>query len=579
MAPIKHLLWMAIVAASFAACKTHAPATAKAPKATSHLSAAQQVDFDRIFYNACAEKIKGNLDLSNDLYLQCIKIDPANATPYFEVAKYLNFKGDKVKAIEYAGKAAQLDPSNVWFKYYYAEYLVAKNQYAQAAEVYKQIAVLEPGKIEVLYEVAEMYIYSSQYADALKVYDQIEAKIGVNEEGSLQRIKIYSNQKNEDKVIKELNKLIKAFPKEAKYYGMLGESYENTGQGAKAIETFNELLKLDPTNPYVHLSLAQYYRAKRDEWTALHHYKLAFANEGLDIDTKMKVLLSYYTLTDSQPLYKDSVIAMCKVLAEVHPEEAKSYAILGDFLYRDKRYAEARDAFRQAIARDKTKYVIWNTMMITDSELNDADALLADSKQALALFPAEPLSYLFNGFANFQKKNYADAIAQYNEGKNLVVDNKPLIVQFNSSLGDVYASVKRYAASDSAYDSALQLDSNNVSVLNNYAYYLSLRKDKLDKALLMAKRVNDLQPNTDTYLDTYGWIFYQQANFENAKKYIGEALQKGGDTHGVILEHYGDVLYHLGDAAGALDYWGKAMQKGGGSEWLEKKLAEKKMYE
>jgi len=573
----KQHLYYLLVALSLLgySCKTHAPRRSN----TSKLTQVEKVEYDKLFFNACAEKVKGNADLANALFLQCIKKDSTNPTAFFEVAKYLNLKGDKNNAIRYAAKAVELDPQNVWFKYYYAEYLVGKNQYAKAAEVYKQLTVLEPGKIELLYGLGEMYVYSNQFSEALKVYDDIEKKIGVNEEGSMQRIKIFNAQKNNEKVIHELGKLTNAFPKEAKYYGMLGEAYQSIGQNTKAIETFNELLKVDPNNPFVHLSLAQYNKAKNDEWGAIHEYKLAFQNPSLDIDTKMKVLLSYYSITEHSPIYKDSVLELCKVMVSVHPDEAKSYAILGDFEYREKDYPKARDAFRQALARDKTKYIIWNTLMVIDSELNDNESLLADSKQSISLFPAEPLGYLFNGFALAQKKEYEPAIKILNDGKELVVDNKPLLMQFYSSLGDAYESIKRYGAADTAYDNALSIDSNNVNVLNNYAYYLSLRKVNLEKALVMSKRVNDIQPKINSYLDTYGWIFYQQGNYSEAKHYIGDALQFGGAEHGVILEHYGDILFRLNDQTGALEYWNKAKQKGGGSEYLDQKIKEGKLYE
>lgn len=47
----------------------------------------------------------------------------------------------------------------------------------------------------------------------------------------------------------------------------------------------------------------------------------------------------------------------------------------------------------------------------------------------------------------------------------------------------------------------------------------------------------------------------------------------------MVLEHYGDVLFQMGDAQGALQYWTKAQEKGGTSEFLEKKIADRKLYE
>src|SRR5690606_28140386 len=43
-------------------------------------------------------------------------------------------------------------------------------------------------------------------------------------------------------------------------------------------------------------------------------------------------------------------------------------------------------------------------------------------------------------------------------------------------LGDVYNSMKEYERSDQAYEEALRLKPDNDVVLNNYSYFLALRK-------------------------------------------------------------------------------------------------------
>ena len=45
------------------------------------------------------------------------------------------------------------------------------------------------------------------------------------------------------------------------------------------------------------------------------------------------------------------------------------------------------------------------------------------------------------------------------------------------------------------------------------------------------------------------------------------------------MEHYGDVLYQLDKKEEALNYWKQAKLAGTASEWLDKKIADKKLYE
>jgi tetratricopeptide (TPR) repeat protein len=588
---IKFSAILLVVSLSFSSCKTSKSAgnagagtsrevaNPAKKQADNPLSETSRLEFDKLYFDANKEQILGNMELAANLFSQCIKLDPNNAAAIYELAKIYNFNGNKEKAIELSGKAANIDQKNSWYQLLYADLLFANKQYLAGTEIYQRIIKINPGKIDMYFELAEGYVFANKPEEAIKVYDKVESLIGVNDEGSMQKVKVYTQLKKTDKAIRELNKLILFNPKEPKYLAMLGEIYQNSGQKEKAAGAYAELLKIDPENPYVHLALAHSYFEQKQDAKGLEEYKEAFRNPKLDIDTKMKILLDYYDQSATKPALKEDALSLCQVLIETHPDEAKSYSIYGDFLLRDKKLSEARDAFRKANARDKTKYVIWDRVLILDSDLSDFDSMLSDSKEAIELFPAEPLGYLFNGIAYLQKKNFQPAIDILKEGKDFVVDNKPLLTQFYASLGDALHELKNFAASDSAYEKALELDPKNITVLNNYAYYLSVRKENLQHAEEMSKITVDAEPANNSYLDTYGWILYQKGKYEDAKKWIGKALDNGAGSNGVILEHYGDILFKMGNTEKALEYWNNAKSKGGSSEFLDKKIADKKLYE
>ncbi|MCC7051403.1 MAG: tetratricopeptide repeat protein, partial [Bacteroidia bacterium] len=164
------------------------------------------------------------------------------------------------------------------------------------------------------------------------------------------------------------------------------------------------------------------------------------------------------------------------------------------------------------------------------------------------------------------------------KGVDLVFDNKPLKAQFYSYLGDSYHAVKDYTNSDKSYDEALKLDPQNIYVLNNYAYYLSLRGDKLEQAEQMSKKVVTLEPNTANYEDTYAWVLFKMSKYDDARFWLEKALQSGGGGNATILEHLGDAYFKLSNTDKALEYWEKAQQKTS-SDILNKKIKDKKWYE
>ncbi|HSH65259.1 MAG TPA: tetratricopeptide repeat protein, partial [Bacteroidia bacterium] len=488
------------------------------------------------------------------------------------------YQNNKNQALFYSKKAAIADPKNIWYQLLYAECLKEKKQMMEVVGVYERLLQNYPDRIDFYYELANAYLYANKPNEALKTYSKIEDHVGVTEDASMQKIKIYKSLNNADKAIDEAKKLIVAFPKEGKYYGILGELYQEKGLNEKALQAYHDLLKIDPENAYVHLSLADYYRNQKQNEKAFEEIKIAFKSKELDIDTKIKILLSYYSITETYSELKPDADELCKILVEVHPDEAKAFSMYGDFLYRDKKLEQARIEYRKAISLDKEKYALWSQLLIIESELNDYQAMEKESKEAIELFPNQALPYFFNGAANIQLRNFKDAVDVLEEGKNFAFD-KLLLAQFYANIGDAQNQLKNYSASDSSYTKALQIDPNNTYVLNNYAYYLSLRNVDLEKAEKMSKRTNDLEPNNNSYQDTYGWILYQMQKYDDAKIWIGKALENGGKNNGTLLEHYGDVLYQLGDQENAVKYWQDAKKTGGASELIDKKIAEKKLYE
>ena len=195
-------------------------------------------------------------------------------------------------------------------------------------------------------------------------------------------------------------------------------------------------------------------------------------------------------------------------------------------------------------------------------------------------FPNQPSSYYFNGLAKGRQHKNKEAVEVLNAGLKLIVDDKKMEADFYSALGDAYNEMKEYIKSDESYDKALERDNKNVTVLNNYAYYLSLRGENLAKADSMSKLSNTIVPDNDSYEDTYGWILYMEKKYEEAKLRLDKAISHGGDKSSTILEHMGDVLYRLGKTENAMDYWKRA--KAAGTEvtdLLDKKIADKKLYE
>jgi tetratricopeptide (TPR) repeat protein len=275
----------------------------------------------------------------------------------------------------------------------------------------------------------------------------------------------------------------------------------------------------------------------------------------------------------------ERVMNMGASLLKVHPDEAKAYTINGDIYLNAGKNREARYYFTKAIELDQRRFPIWSQLMILEADLGIYDTLLIHCNQALELFPNQPGIYYFRGYGNTRTGDFREAIEDYQKGIDLTIDNDALKVQFYLGLGEVYHELNRSRESDEAFENVLKIDSNNTIALNNYSYYLSLRIDKLEQAKRMSARSIKLEPNQATYLDTYAWILYQMKDYAEARVWMEKALKHGGHESGVILEHMGDILFQLKEEQEAIKYWNKASEAGGGTELLERKRKEGRLYE
>ena len=538
-----------------------------------------KVEYDYTFFNATKEKLLGNMEIAETLYKKCIDMNKSEADPYYELATIYNYLGQDADAMNYAGKAVKLDPTNNWYRKLYARSLSNNQKYKEAEAQLEKLINADPHNPDYYYLAAGDYTLDNQPQKAIDALDKVEKIIGVTDEISIRKKDLYLKLGKVDKAIAELQSLIKANPDDTKYVGMLGDLYMDNNMPDKAYELYQQILKTNPDDPVIHISLAQYYQSKGDNQKSFDEMKAAFANKNLDIDAKVKILLSYYKMSNDNDSIKSNAFTLAKILVKTDSDEAKAYTIYGDFLYQDKQIKAAREQYRKALTLDKDKYPIWSQVLLIDAQLNDFDAMKKESKDALNYFPNQAALYFFSGLANIQLKQYDDAIDMLKMGRDLVSNNKQLQQQILSNLAEAYYRKGNLKDCFNAFDQALLLDPKDATVLNNYAYYLSEHNQNLAKADSMSAASNKIMPNQSSFEDTYAWIMFQQKKYKDADKWIDKALSNGGDQSGVILEHKGDILYKLGDTDKAVEYWKKAKTKGNASKLIDKKISDKKFYE
>ena len=107
------------------------------------------------------------------------------------------------------------------------------------------------------------------------------------------------------------------------------------------------------------------------------------------------------------------------------------------------------------------------------------------------------------------------------------------------------------------------------------------------KALELDKEQRQKEPEFDAtkdhdrgaYLDSLGWVLFKLKRFEDAKKYLLEALKDKSAQHIEIFDHLGDTYMALGMRDAALQAWRSGLEVAGDgrAEQDRKRLVEKKI--
>jgi tetratricopeptide (TPR) repeat protein len=504
------------------------------------------------------------------------QVNPDNAAVNYMLGRIALSKNEDTKAIAYAAKASKADPKNKYYALLLAKSYEQKLNADEAIKVYKRMIAEIPNTEEHYFDLANLYIYQRNYTEALKVYNKIEDIYGQSLELTRQKQQIYLRENKLDKAIEEGENLVKAFPDDNDIKAAHAEFLYTNKKEEEAIKLLEEVVKNEPENPRSHLILADIYQMKGQKEKATTELEIVFQNPEVDLNTKLKIMEDFIRSPKTED-NKSIAMKLAELTVKTHPTDARSYSALGEAYLMAENKEDAWKQFIKSKNLDGGNYNLWLQLINLDSELQKTDSLISHSEEALESFPNQAMLWLYNGTGYSQKKEYKKAIDSFEEGKKLSGTNQEMKNYFNIHLGDTYHYTKEYSKSDAAYEEVLKFDHNNDHVLNNYSYFLSLRKDKLQEAKDMSEKLVKKYPTESTYLDTHAWVLYMMKDYQGAKRYLETAILNS--NNGTIVEHYGDVLYQLGDKEKAIEQWKRAKKLGEASEFIDKKVAEGKLYE
>ena len=495
-----------------------------------------------------AELEPGKLE-DSDLPITLTEVNP-RALKHFMDGEMLMLQGKYPMAILEFQDALTYDSSSPSILTSLADAYMKLGKFNRAEEQIKELLTFDPKNRDALELLGHQYLIQGKVEQAriqylllkdfypgIKDYQYILAEIAMRE-GELQSAqdqfwKIYENDTLEHRA------LIRA-----------AEIAREREDFPFALKAFGLLVKANPSNiPYL--------RTYCELAVFLNEFSIAIS--GLE---------RLVNLTDDDP----KVLERLAIIYFDQDEIGKADSIL-QHLYKENHLSPGVFYYLSRIAIVKEDYEIvelysakfvetypdeqsgYTNLAIAYINLDKTLDAISILLKARNLFPDD--------FAvNFLLGNSYNIESNYNLAKQsllLALNIEPNSRPAKHLLATVYNQLKEWESSDILYNELIEKEKDDGQALNNYSYTLAQRGIKLDLALEMALKANNLEPDNPAYLDTIGWIYFKLGKYKKALQHIEKSIAIE-QSNAVVLEHMGDTLVKVEKVDEAKEYFKKALK-------------------
>lgn len=573
----RHSLMLAAVAVALCSCGTLRPTGALPPQKTASREHSPQTMASYYYTEGLKNSIMGGDPAQSATYFEkVIAIDSTHAPSLFELATL--YASTPEKALPYSLKAAQIDTANIWYRSQLGRLLIATQRYDSAMRVYRTLLRDAPDNPDNYRLMAALQEQKGEPLRALAVLDSAESRLGRTAMLSAYKRELLVKLKQFDRALSESRALVADFPYDEENHVALAETYAMLGMDSLAQASYDAALALNPNNTATVVSMNEFYKQRNDNVRFLSTAAQLFRSPDLPLENKLKF---YEELTGTPNFYREYYLQIGNLASSLlltYPGDFRVTELYARHLIAGGDIEEALGFYKARINDSVPNREIFNNIMDIEAYLKRPDSVALYAERALALFPSDPELYLRKGgITSYYLKDYKTADADYREALKYAGSDSLRSVIYGM-LGDNSQTTGDYKTAFRHYEKAMKYDTTNAVIYNNYSYYLSLRNERLDKALQMAEKANRLSPGNPTYLDTYAWVLYQLGRYEEARAQIKQAVSLDRTNNKELFIHYGDILYKLNDPFMASFYWKKAQENGYDAKEIEErlKLIEKK---
>lgn len=545
---------------------------------TDTLSTADQRKFDYFYLEALRLKGEKKYSAAFDMLRHCKAIDPNAPEAQFELGQYYLTLQQIPQSLSAFKTAADQSPKNYWYNQALASLYMQQDDSIKAAETFEQMTQRFPNRKDPLLNLMDLYTQQANYPKIIETLNRLENTMGKNEQISMEKFRVYIQMNDNEKALNEIESLSKRYPSDNRYQVLLADAYMQNGKKEEAYTLYKKVLTAEPDNSMALYSMANYYKSTGQKDLYEKQINLFLLDKKVASEAKIDVMKELISQYEQQGKDSTIVIGIFDKIIKEDPDDVQIPMLYTNYLMAKGMNAQALPILQHIVTLDPSN-VAARLMLLNDAiKKEDYKAVIRICEPGIEATPDALELYFYLAIAYNQAERADDAIAVAKKAlKHVTPDSKKEVVSdFYALIGDVYYSKLLKKEAYAAYDSALVYNADNISALNNYAYYLSEEQIQLDKAEEMSYKTVKAEPNNSTFLDTYAWILFIKGKYTQALIYIDNAMKNGGASSDVVTEHCGDIHAQTGDIEGAMKYWTKSMEMGNKSKTLKQKIAKKK---
>lgn len=546
----------------------------------SPLSYEQQRRFDTFFLQSTIEKEKGNYDAAFDLLRHCLDIDPDAPEALSQTGMILSVLSPEDTTGRAAGmirRAADLAPDNYYYQSQLADYYDNAGLADSALARYELMSQRFPDKVDLLYRLSDIYRQRNDYRNVIRTFDRLEVKEGRDRVFTYNKAIAYFHLGDTTRALFLADSLRRTDTADVSTINFRASLLYDMGHKQEALRQYQEVLASDPTNEQANMALLTHYLSVNDTAAYLRRVGSIVTDPGFPSQMRLKMFNSLVVYCAKGVVDSTAALPLFRRAAALPDADAS--------------LLDMYQAYMQMLHMPEDSIVpVWSRLLslrpdYTQVRLkvlqyaikqNDNPLIAKLCREGAQQEPDNLAYYFYGAIALYSQDKTREAETVIRKGAARINDktDASLASDIYSILGEICHKLGKTADCYQAYDSALVYKDDNISVLNNYAYFLSLEKRQLDKAERMSATTIKAESENATYLDTYAWVLFQRGRYKEAAEYITKALShtKEDKENASVYEHAGDISYVNGRKADAMRYWRKAKALGGGSKTLARKI-------